>query len=49
MIVIVVLQNSLNISVVMATEGSVTASVISSELVTMEIPLNDISTLIRVS
>ena len=47
--VIIVPQNSLNISVVMATGGSVTASVIGSELVTMETPLNEISTLITVS
>ena len=45
---IIVPQDSVNISVVMATGGSLTASVINSELVTMETPLDDISTLITV-
>lgn len=46
---IIVPQNSVNILVVMVTGGSVTTSVIGSELVTMETSLNDISALITVS
>ena len=45
---IIVPQDSANISVVKATGGLVAASVISSELVAMETALNDISTLITV-
>ena len=42
-------QNPANILVVMVTGGSLVASVISSELVTMETSLNEISTLTTVS
>lgn len=47
--VIIMPQNPVNIVVLMATGGSVITSVINSELVTMETPLNEISTLITVS